>query len=106
MAAVSQLALFAKGFRQRPGPGIEVVVTPRYQLQLIPDFPIAGPNHAAWIRCAAGEADEVIREVQAVSAERGLPFAWIVDPETEPADFADTCGTMGSLLTRTASRPS
>lgn len=89
MAAVSQLAQFAKGFRARPGPGIEVVVTPRYQIQLIPDFPIAGPNHAAWIRCAAGEADEVIREVKAVSAERGLPFAWIVDPETEPADFAD-----------------
>ena len=72
-----------------------MIVTPRYEVQLIPDFPIAGPNHVGWIRCPSGEADEVIREVRAISAERGLPIAWIVDPGTTPADFVAHLGRHG-----------
>src|SRR6266550_1611215 len=83
MAAVSQaLVEFANSHRQPAAPGIEVVATPRYQVTLQPDFPIAGPNSVAWVRCRGEEAEEVIREVRAIIARRGLPVSWIVDPES------------------------
>ena len=87
MARVS-LIDFANHFRQPPAPGVEVVETPRYRVVLQPDYPIPGPNSATWIRCHADDADEVIEEVHAIFSERGLPCMWILDPETEPADFA------------------
>jgi GNAT superfamily N-acetyltransferase len=89
MAAFSQLATFAKGYRQRPSPGVEIVVTPHYQLQLMPDFPIPGPNNVSWIRCTEAEADDVIEEVRAAAAARGLPLSWILDPDAQPPDLAD-----------------
>jgi GNAT superfamily N-acetyltransferase len=88
MAALS-LIQFARTHRTPPAPGTEVIVTPRYQIQLIPDFPIPGPNSISWIRCDASEADDVIREAQATVAERGLPVSWILDPDARPPDFAD-----------------
>ena len=87
MRAFSQLAKFASDYRQPPWPGLEIIETPRYRIQLAPDFPIPGPNSVAWIRCDAAEADDVIREVQATVAERGLKVAWTLDPGTQPADF-------------------
>ena len=90
MAAVSQaLSDFANHHRQRAAPGIEVVITPRYQASIQPDFPIAGPNSVGWIRCTTGDAAEVIREARAIFASRHLPFMWTVDPDAEPPDFAD-----------------
>ena len=90
MAAVSQrLVDFANHRRQQPAPGIEVIVTPRYQVTLQADFPIPGPNSVAWIRCRPDEADDVIREARAAIAPRHLPVMWTLDPETAPADFAD-----------------
>ena len=97
MAAFSQLADFAKNYRAEPAPGIEVIDTPRFQLQLIPDFPIPGPNHVTWVRCPAGEADEVIDEATAIAAGRGLKLAWILDPETEPADFGERLMARGIM---------
>jgi GNAT superfamily N-acetyltransferase len=90
MPAVSQaLVEFANHHRQQPAPGIEVIVTPRYQITLQPDFPIPGPNNVSWIRCRPDEVHEVIREAHAIFAPRHLPFMWTLDPEAEPPDFAD-----------------
>lgn len=91
MPAVSQgLANFANQHRQPAAPGIEVIDTPRYRITLQPDFPIPGPNSIAWIRCQAGEAEDVIREARAAVAARAhVPIYWILDPETQPPDFAD-----------------
>jgi hypothetical protein len=96
MAAVSQaLVDFANHHRQRAEPGVEVIVTPRYQVTLQPDFPIAGPNSVTWIRCPAEEADDVIGEVRGIVAPRHLPVMWILDPGTEPPDFAERLASRG-----------
>jgi GNAT superfamily N-acetyltransferase len=90
MAAVSQgLADFANNLRQPAAPGVEVIVTPRYQITLQPDFPIPGPNSVSWIRCRPDDADDVIREARARIAPRHLPVMWTLDPGTEPSDFAE-----------------
>lgn len=79
--------------RQQPPPegraGVEVIVTPRYQITLQPDFPLPGPNNVSWIRCRPDEADDVIREARATIAPRHLPVMWTLDPGTEPPDFAE-----------------
>lgn len=85
----SDLKEFANEFRQPTAPGIEVVETPRYRATLQPDYPIPGPNSAAFIRCTSDDADEVIREVRAIFASRRLPLMWIIDPGTQPEDFVD-----------------
>ena len=96
MAAVSQaLVDFANHHRQPAAPGIEVIVTPRFQANVQPDFPIAGPNSVGWIRCQAAEAGEVIREARAIFASHHLPFMWTLDPEAEPPDFAEHLGKHG-----------
>jgi GNAT superfamily N-acetyltransferase len=98
MAEVSQrLIEFANHHRTPPGPGLEVFETPRYRIVLQPDHPIPGPNNVAWIRCASGEADEVIDEVRATVAPHRLPIMWTLDPETEPADFPDHLAAHGIL---------
>ena len=90
MRGVSQaLVDFANLHRRRSVPGGEVIVTPRYEITLQPDFPHPGPNSVTWVRCAAQEADGLIEEVRAVIRPRRLPFMWILDPGTEPRDFAD-----------------
>jgi GNAT superfamily N-acetyltransferase len=96
MAAVSQALIdFANHRRQEPAPGIEVIVTPRYCASIQPDFPLPGPNSVSWIRCRADETDEVIREARAIFAARHLPFSWILEPGTEPTDFADHLAAYG-----------
>ena len=95
MAAVSQLAEFARSFRQRPAPGVEVIDTPRYQIQVIADFPIPGPNHVAWIRCAPDGVADLVHEVRQTFADRGLRFVWILDPDVEPPDLADRLREFG-----------
>lgn len=70
-------------------------MTPRYQVTLQPDFPIPGPNNVSWIRCRPDEADEVISEARAMIAPRHLPVVWVLDPETEPPDFADHLAARG-----------
>ena len=99
MAAVSHPALveFANHFKQPAAPGIEVVDTPWYRITMQPDYPIPGPNSVSWIRCDADDADEVIDEVRAAFALRHLPLMWILDPDTEPADFADRLATHGVM---------
>jgi GNAT superfamily N-acetyltransferase len=90
MSGVSQaLAGFANHFRQPLAPGMEVIDTPRYRITLQPDYPIPGPNSVSWIRCKPEEADQVIEEVHAIVGPRHLPLMWVLDPETEPEDFAD-----------------
>jgi RimJ/RimL family protein N-acetyltransferase len=80
---------FANRFRQPRAPGVEVIETARYRITLQPDYPVAGPNGVSWIRCQPDEVDGVIDEVRAIFAGRRLPLLWILDPETEPRDFAD-----------------
>ncbi len=96
MAAVSQALIdFANQLRQQAAPGIEVIVTPRYRATVQPDFPLAGPNSVSWIRCRADETEEIIREARAIFATRHLPFSWILEPGTEPPDFADHLAAHG-----------
>jgi GNAT superfamily N-acetyltransferase len=96
MAAVSQALIdFANHYRMQAAPGVEVIVTPRYQVTLQPDFPIPGPNSVSFIRCRPDEADDVIREARATIAPRHLPVMWMLDPETEPPDFAGHLAARG-----------
>jgi GNAT superfamily N-acetyltransferase len=96
MAAVSQgLAEFANRFRQPHAPGIEVIDTGRYRLTLQPDYPIPGPNNAAWIRCREDQADALIDEVRELVRRRNLPLMWTLDPETQPANFAEHLAAHG-----------
>lgn len=96
MPAVSQALIdFANNHRQAPSPGIEIIDTPRYRVVIQPDFPIAGPNGASWIRCSAGDAGEVIREARDIFAARHLPFMWTLDPGAEPPDFAEILAQHG-----------
>jgi GNAT superfamily N-acetyltransferase len=96
MAAVSQTLIeFAMSHRISQAPGIEVTVTPRYQITLQPDFPVAGPNSVSWIRCRQDEVDDVVREARATFASRHLPFMWTLDPDTEPADLAERLARHG-----------
>src|SRR5438876_8593907 len=99
MPGVSQaLVEFANHHRQPAAPGIEVIERPRYRIMLQPVFPIPGPNSIAWVRCSADEADEVIREARGIVAPRHLAVNWILDPETQPADFADHLARHGVEL--------
>jgi GNAT superfamily N-acetyltransferase len=96
MPAVSQALIdFANGWRQPPAPGFEIIETPRYRLVLQPDLPSPGPNSASWVRCRAQEAGEVIDEVTALFGERGLPLMWVLDPDTEPANFPEFLAARG-----------
>jgi len=98
MPGVSQALIdFAANHRAQPAPGVEVIVTPRYQITLQPDFPIPGPNSVSYIRCRPDEADEVIREARATIAPYHLPVMWVLDPGTEPPDFALYLGKHGIL---------
>ena len=98
MAAVSQaLVEFANHHRQPPGPGIEVVETPRYRITLQPDYPVPGPNNASWIRCGDGDPDDLIREVREVVKPRHLPIMWTLDPDTEPVNFAAHLAAVGVM---------
>ena len=74
---------------------MEIVVTPRYQLQLMPDFPLPGPNNVSWIRCAEDEVEDMISEARATAAARNLPLAFILDPDTRPADLGERLLAMG-----------
>jgi GNAT superfamily N-acetyltransferase len=90
MPAVSQALLeFANHHRAQVEPGVEVTVTPRYQIVVQPDFPIPGPNNVSWIRCRPDEVAEVVREGRAAFASHHQEFMWLLDPETEPPDFGD-----------------
>lgn len=98
MPGVSQALLeYANNYRNKQAPGVKVIVTPRYQITLVPDFPIPGPNSVAWIRCRPDETDDVIREAQATIAPHRLPVFWAIDPATEPPDFADHLARHGIL---------
>jgi GNAT superfamily N-acetyltransferase len=83
------LVEFATRFRQPAAPGIEILETPRYRITLQPDYPIAGPNSVAWVRCGEGEVADLVREVRAIVAPRRLPLMWVLDPDTEPADLGE-----------------
>jgi GNAT superfamily N-acetyltransferase len=100
MAAFSQLVEFGKNHQQPPGPGLEVIETPRCRIQLMPDFPLPGPNNVSRIRCTSSEVDDLIEEVRALTAARGLPVMWILDPETEPDDCPDHLKAHGILPDR------
>ncbi len=87
MAAVSQLAEFARTLRPRAEPGVEIVETPQYLLRLMPSFPIPGPNSVSFIRCQAGDLDGIVSEVESAFAERDLPHNWTLEPESTPANL-------------------
>jgi GNAT superfamily N-acetyltransferase len=80
---------FANEFRMPPGPGVEVVETPRYRITFQPDYRVPGPNSASWMRCAPDEVDRTIDEVRALFRARRLPLMWILDPAHEPADLPE-----------------
>ncbi len=96
MPAVS-LIDFANHLREPAGPGREVVQTPRYMVTVQPDYPIPGPNSVAFVRCRSDEAEEVIDEGRAFFAPCRIPFMWVVDPDTQPADFPKHLAARGVL---------
>lgn len=89
------LVEFATKFRQTAAPGIEIFETPRYRITLQPDYPMAGPNSVAWVRCGEGGAADLVREVRAIVAPRRLPLMWVLDPDTEPADLGERLAAHG-----------
>jgi GNAT superfamily N-acetyltransferase len=90
MRAVSQeLVDFANHHRQPAAPGFLITRTPRYQVTLQPDLPIPGPNSVSYIRCRAEDAEQLIDEVRAIVRPHRLPVSWILDPGTEPGNFAE-----------------
>ncbi len=90
MRGVSQaLVDFANHHRRRSAPGMDVIVTPRYEITLQPDFPQPGPNSVAWVRCKPAEVNAVIEEARATIRPHRVPVMWVLDPETSPPDFAD-----------------
>src|ERR1700730_3418445 len=98
MAAVSQTLIdFGRDSRWGRAPGVEQITTPRYQITLVPDFPIPGPNNVSWIRCPGDETDDMVREVHAKVAPRNLALMWVLDPGTQPADLADRLSFHGIL---------
>ncbi len=64
-------------------------------VELWTSFPIAGPNHAALIRCAPDRVAAMVQETQALAGSHGKPLAWILDPEARPADLADRLVALG-----------
>ena len=97
MAAVSQaLVAFANEYRMPAGPGIEVVDAPWCRITFQPDYPVPGPNSAAFVRCPAAEVDAMVDEVRAMFRARGLPLTWILDPGHEPADLAQRLVARGA----------
>lgn len=72
-----------------------MIDTSRYVIQVMPDFPIPGPNHATWVRCSPEEVEGVLRDVRATFAARGLRFLWILDAEVEPPDLGERLGAFG-----------
>ena len=88
---------WANHHRQPPAPGFEIVRTGRYQVTLQPDLPIPGPNSVSYVRCRAEDADHLIDEVRAIVKPFGLPVMWILDPETEPVNFADFLMARGAF---------
>jgi GNAT superfamily N-acetyltransferase len=89
MAALSQLAEFAKNYRPLPAPGVEVIVSGRCVMRVVADFPIAGPNSVSWIRCRPSDVDGLVREVESTFGAHSLPMSWVLDPGTEPSDLGD-----------------
>jgi hypothetical protein len=57
-------------------------------IQVVPDFPIAGPNNVSWICCDPDEVDGLVRDVRSTFGARGLRFTWILEPDARPADLA------------------
>jgi len=84
----SALEKFARTQRPRAVPGVEIVETPRYVLRLMPSFPIPGPNSVSFIRCEAADVDEIVRDVEATFAAKDLPYNWVLEPESTPANIA------------------
>ncbi len=74
---------------------MEIIDTPRYVLRLVPSFPIPGPNSVSFVRCAAADVDEIVRDVDAVFAARDLPYNWVIDPDVTPADLGERLAAHG-----------
>ena len=95
MAAVSQLADFARSVRPKTEPGVVVFDTDRYVIRLIPTFPIPGPNSVSYVRCETDDVDGVVREVEATFAPHHVPYNWVLDPEVQPPDLAERLSRHG-----------
>jgi GNAT superfamily N-acetyltransferase len=88
MHGVSQaLAEFANHQRPQPGPGIEIVRTPRYQITLQPDFPAPGPNSVSWVTCSPSDLAGLVEEVHSIVRPRRLPLMWVLGPDSRPRDL-------------------
>ena len=69
--------------------------SPRRVIQVIPDFPIPGPNNVSRIRCGVDDIASLVEEAREVFGSRGLRFTWILDPDVEPADLRDRLRAFG-----------
>ncbi len=76
-------------------------MTPERVIQLQRSFPIPGPNAVRRVRIAPQRFEAVADEVEAAFAGAGLPFAWELDDDTEPADLGAPLERRGYRLSET-----
>ena len=79
-------------------PGVQRDATPERVIDMMPAFPIAGPNAVRRVRVAPGRVAGLVAEVEAAFREAGLPFVWELDDGTEPADLGTRLGELGYRL--------
>lgn len=71
----------------RPHPGVIVDATSERIIEVMPSWPIPGPNSVSRLRCAPARIEVVIDEARERFASRKLPCMWILDPGASPADL-------------------
>jgi len=69
--------------------GLLVERTPERILEAQPNFPLPGPNRVCRVRSSAERVPGLVAECRAFFGAWGLPCAWILDPDTRPADLAE-----------------
>lgn len=73
----------------RPLAGMIVDRTPERVVELVPSFPIPGPNHVALVRCAPERVEPLVAEVRALATAHGLECMWILDSDARPLDLPE-----------------
>src|ERR1041385_8475922 len=79
----------------RPLRGTIIDRTPERIVELVPSFPIPGPNHVCQVRCAPERVEPLVEETRALAASHGLACIGIPDPDARPADLPERLAACG-----------
>ncbi|HXM54734.1 MAG TPA: GNAT family N-acetyltransferase [Candidatus Dormibacteraeota bacterium] len=91
----SQLVELALRPWGRPLRGTIVDRTPERIVELVPSFPIPGPNHVGQVRCAPARVEALVAEVRDLAASHGLSCIWTLDPDAQPLDLSERLEACG-----------